>query len=165
MTAQTLAERIRPLKARKSRSNRRTDLTGRALAAIAHREQVESVVQPYLDTLRDALPELWPRRRLYDGAWVIGLEADLPSGSFKGRPYRAYSRLEFAIRIDLSSGCYTVNCATTTFDRDAEPDSYDGSLQDGDDEALAVFVEHHCLLFATRFFEQAPRSQWRDEAA
>ena len=168
MTTRTLADHIRPLKlarAQRRRTRRGADLTGRALAAIQHRENVEQLLQPYLDTLRDAIPELWPRRRLFDGCWVLGLEADLPCGTYKGRPYRAYSRLEYAIRIDLANDEFSVKCSTTVFDRDAESDVFEGSLSSLDEDALSIFIEHHCLLFATRFFKQAPRRREAADAA
>ena len=158
MTAKSLAQSIRQQQARpKRRKNLDTGNPGRALAAVATRERVQSELAPYLETLRDAIPELWPRKRLFDGCWVLGLDADLPFGSYKGRPYEAFSRLDFALRIDPDVRGFEVTCSTTVYDRDEPTDRFRGTLEPASLEELGVFVEHHCLLFATRFFERRPR--------
>ncbi len=55
--------------------------------------------------------------------------------------------------------------SSTAFDRDNESDVFTGSLYELEEEALSIFVEHHCLLFATRFFEKAPRRAEQSDAA
>jgi len=156
MTAQTLAERIRPMKARTARRTTLRAQPERTLAGLAQRERIEAELVPYLDTLREAIPELQPKRRLFDGAWVLGVQADLPSGTFKGRPYFAYTRLEFALRL-MGDGTVELSASTTIYDRDLPTERFTGRLDAADLGELTIFAEHQALLFATRFFERAPR--------
>ena len=159
MTTKTLAQHLQPLLVDSPRRRRRAAVVpGLALAAVAARESLENNILPYLDTLRDAIPELWPERRLYDEAWILGLTADLPSGTCRGRPYKAYSRLEFALRVDIHAGLFSISAHSTTFDQDHETQDYSGTLGEASAEDLETFVEHECLVFATRFYENAPGS-------
>ncbi len=158
MSTLSLSDKIRPLKLQQEARHGRQPYAGRALLALDVREAFERLLEPYLSALRDELPQLWPRRRLYDGAWVLGLEADLPHGSFKGSPYKAFNRLEFALSMDTENGEYALICSCTVFDTDLPTEDMSGPMGGrllDQREALESFVEGCCLRFAECFFEQS----------
>ncbi len=82
MTTRSLSESIKPLKARRERTRPKKTEPGRSLPALFARERLETRILPYLETLREAIPLPAPHRRLYDGAWVIGLSGNFPNGTF-----------------------------------------------------------------------------------
>lgn len=161
MTTRNLADSIRPLKARRETVRKTRTQPGRCLPALFMRERLEARITPYLETLKEAIPHLGPRRRLYDGAWVLGLNAKVPNGMFKGRVHEAYSRVEFTIRLNAVRGEYTVACRSTIFDHDLPTERITGQF-DTSTRDVGDFVERQCLKFARAFLEAAPRSLRRE---
>ena len=161
MTTRSLAESIRPLKARRERTPIKRTPPGRSLPALFVRERLETRILPYLETLREAIPLAAPHRRLYDGAWVLGLAANLPYGTYKGATYEAFSRLEFTLRLDGEHGEYSVSARSTVFDHDLPTERITGRF-DESTRAVEQFVERHCLRFARAFLDASPRSLRRD---
>ena len=156
MTADNLKNLIEPLKALGNERPAPKPFVSRALASFAVREKVEATLQTYLDTLVEAIPELVVGRRFYEGAWVVGVSADLPAGKRAGKPQLAFTRLDFAIEIDTADDAVTVTCRGTVRDRDSKTERCVVPV-DGLD-ALDAFFESACLAFASRFFDRASQN-------
>jgi len=163
MTAKDLKAAIGPLKARsesdkKPRERGRTvqPFVSRALASFALRERVEAHLQTYLDALVDAIRELNLRRHFYEGAWVIGVSADLPEGKRYGRPYFAFTRIEFAITVDPETEAVELTCRSTVRNRDYETTHLSVPADADHRDQLEGYIETSCLRFAQRFFEVEP---------
>jgi hypothetical protein len=161
MTTRSLADSIRPLKARRELTLPKRTPPGRSLPALFVRERLETRILPYLETLREAIPLAEPHRRLYDGAWVLGLAANLPYGTYKGELYEAFSRIEFTLRMDVEHGEYSVAARSTVFDHDLPTEQISGRF-DESTRAVEEFVERLCLRFARSFLDASPRSLKRD---
>ena len=156
MDTRTFRDRLAPLKARTAeRRGPRPPFVSRALRAFSLLETTEHELLPFLNALRDEIPELAPTRRPFDGAYVLGVEADVPHGRFKGKPYLAYNRLSFSIRPDGDNGRVQVTCRTTVMDRDGETLRRVVEANDEGWESLRAFVESCCLGFATTWFRAA----------
>jgi len=153
MSAQTFRDRIRPLSERsRARTPRRTGAS-RALESIRLRERAAAEIQVFIEPLMEVVPSLEMSRRTYDGSWVLGVSADEPRGKWRGKPYRAFSRLDFFIDVDLGSGALWVTCHSTTFDRDGDAARFETSTDEPAWDDLKVFAETQSLLFAQRYFE------------
>jgi len=159
MTAKDLKAAIGPMKAQAAHPKTRSDaepFISRALRSFALREQVEAHLQSYLDALVEAIPELNLRRHFYEGAWVIGLSADLPAGRRFGRPYFAFTRIEFAISVDAESEAVQVTCRGTVRNRDYETMHLSVPADADHRDQLEAFIETSCMRFAQRYFETEP---------
>ena len=71
MSVQTLAEVIRPLKARRDALSAPAPFVSRALAGFEARERVEAQLEARLVELRREIPELLPTRHLFDAARLV----------------------------------------------------------------------------------------------
>lgn len=161
MTTRSLADRIKPLKARRERTRPKRSQPGRSLPALFARERLEARILPYLETLREVIPLPPPHRRLYDGAWVIGLAGNFPDGTFKGNVYEPLSRIEFSLRMDSQNREYSVSCSSTVFNHDLHTNWIQGRF-DESTQAVEEFVEEQCLQFARSFLNASPHSLHRE---
>ena len=157
MTTRSLAESIKPLKARRERTRPKKTQPGRSLPALFARERLETRILPYLETLREAIPLPAPHRRLYDGAWMIGLSGNFRNGTFKGHAYEPLSRIQFLIRMDSKNSEYSISCSSTVFNHDLQTDRVHGRFNEST-QAVEEFVEEQCLQFARSFLNASPHS-------
>ena len=152
MSARTLQAIIKPLKAQSRLKVAKAPFVSRALKTFALRESVEAELETYLAEMRRNIPDLLPTKRWFDGAWVHGLEADLTDGTIrKGRPYAAYTRLEFALAVHPATDEVELTCRSTVFDRDLETTRVRARA---DAPELMAFVEEACCHFAERFWDR-----------
>ena len=150
MPNKNLVDVIRPLKEQARRRREvPSELGGRqALRSIEAVERIESRILPYLASLQGAVPQLVVHRRFYDGAWRLGVSADLPRlGS--ARP--SVNRLEVDIAMEPQSLVGSVSCHMTVADRDL-PTSWTSVEHEGDLAELDAFLEEGCLLFARQLY-------------
>ena len=128
-----------------------------SLPCLDARERIEAVLAPFLDQLIDEIPGLRRHRRMYDGAWVVGLSATLPRQG--RRPATACTRLEFAIDILDSGRRASVACHATVADVELALSALEVALDDAGCRTLAETFEAASLAFAKRYFAATARSR------
>ncbi len=122
------------------------------VAAFDYREQLESVIDDFVDNFLTEAPGFALTRGFFEGKYMLALRSDERLIDGDGQIGSYFSRLMFLLDPHSNDKTFGIQCRKTIRNRDLETHSHATTMDDSGREELEQFIEAQFLGFAEGYF-------------